>query len=69
LTVDQGFELNSNFKPSQTTLNLDQPIGGLSKLKKIVNKIWICRKLIRNNFPYWDFFKFGIEFELNSIEI
>jgi hypothetical protein len=37
-----GFEPNSQFKPSQIVLNLNQLIEGLPKLKKMENKIWLC---------------------------
>jgi hypothetical protein len=41
---------------------------GLSELKNFQIKYGCDRIKIRNNFPYWNFSKFGIEFELKFRE-
>jgi hypothetical protein len=36
--------------------------------QKFPNKICNCRELNKNNFPYWNFSKFRMEFELKIRE-
>jgi hypothetical protein len=45
---------------------LNQPKGVLTKLKKIQIKYGFEEFEIRNNFPYWNFLKFGVGFELEN---
>jgi hypothetical protein len=39
---------------------------GLPEIEKFQIKYIFVSNLIRNNFPYWNFSKFGIEFELEK---
>jgi hypothetical protein len=45
---------------------LNQPNGGFLKLKKFQIKCGFEGFEIRNNFPYWNFSKFGVGFELEN---
>jgi hypothetical protein len=57
--------IKSNF---QIAPYLNQPKGGLSKLKKFQIKYGFVGNQIRNNFPYWNFSKYRIEFKLKNMK-
>jgi hypothetical protein len=56
------------FKEFSTDSNLKWSKGCLTILKKLQIKYEFVGNYIRNNFPYWNFSKFGIEFELKSMK-
>jgi hypothetical protein len=54
------------FKIISIEIDLIQLKDGLPEIKKFQIKYIFVSNLIRNNFPYWNFSKFGIEFELEK---
>jgi hypothetical protein len=56
------------FKKFQTNLNLVPSKDGPTKLKKFQVKYVFEGNEIRNKFPYMNFLKFGVEFEVKFKE-